>query len=90
MKQKIKISDGALVRFLERTNAVDVDAIRAQMAAPLEAACTAAGTINVGSFAIKNQGWFFQFRSGHIMTSCYPIAKKTARARKRYYEAAND
>lgn len=62
------ISDHALLRWLERTGAVDLDPVRSQLAASLERAFTAAATLGSSQFLILADGLVYVVRNGTLVT----------------------
>lgn len=50
---RVRVSDHALVRFLERAGGLDVEGLRAHLAASLEAAAAAAGRVGAGARSVR-------------------------------------
>jgi hypothetical protein len=63
-----RISDHALVRFLERAGALDVEGLRARLAASLGRACAAADTIDARDYLIQADGLLYVVRDGTVTT----------------------
>lgn len=68
----IRISDHALLRFLERAGPFDIEGLRAQMEAGLERAGAAAATIGGGDYLIVVDGMRFIVRDGTVVTVLGP------------------
>jgi len=64
----LKISDHALVRFLERAYGCDIDDVRAVLSELLTRAEGAAGRIGGGAYAIKTLGLTFIVRDKTVVT----------------------
>lgn len=67
----IHISDHALVRFLERSGALDVEAVRRALAASLERANRAAQRVGIDDYEIVADGLRYVVRQG-ILTTVTP------------------
>lgn len=68
MARRLVLSDHALVRFLERTGAMDVAAMKATIAATLERAAGAAAALDANNYLILNGGLVFVVREGVVVT----------------------
>ncbi len=64
----IRVTDHALVRFLERAGGLDVDALRAVLAASLERAATAAASIGARRCTVIVDGLRYVIEDGHLVT----------------------
>ena len=82
----VNVSDHALVRWLERSNLVNVAQLREQLAASLSSACVAADRINVNEFAVCRDGWKYIVRN-HTLVTVFPVKDRVARNRRpRHHE----
>lgn len=64
----LAVTDHALVRWLERTGALDVAALRALLAKSLEAAAEAAGKLDATRFLILADGLVYVVQEGRLVT----------------------
>lgn len=64
---RLRVSDRALVRWLERTGAMDVNAMRAMLADTLDRAAEAASVLDAGRFLIISDGVVFLVRNGAVV-----------------------
>jgi hypothetical protein len=64
----IRISDHALLRFLERSGAVDTDAFRALLSVSLERGRRAAERAGLSEFSIVADGLKYVVRDGTLIT----------------------
>lgn len=60
---KLRVSDHALLRFLERGGGVDIEALRDQVSATLQRAADAAATVAAGNYTITVDGLVFVVRA---------------------------
>lgn len=67
MAGKIGVSDRALVRWLQRTGAMDMEAMRAMLAASLERAAMAAGQLDAARYLIIADGLVFSVYEGTVL-----------------------
>lgn len=67
----MNISDHALLRFMERAGGLDVEGLRAAVAASLERAAVAAETIGVRDYSIRADGLVYRIRGGSLVTVLY-------------------
>lgn len=74
------ISDHALLRFLERTGALEVEALRASMAASLARAHRAARAMGGGDYLIVVDGLTYVVR-GEVVTTVMVEGSTGAKAR---------
>jgi len=75
-----RISDHALVRFLERAGGLDIEALRASLADSLARAHDAANDIGGGDYLISADGLAYVVRSGTV-TTVLPEGSPGAQAR---------
>lgn len=68
---KLRVSDHALVRLLERAGGFDVDEFRANVAASLERAADAAEQIDESEYTITSNGIRYVVRNGVLVTVEY-------------------
>ncbi len=66
-KRRVQVSDAALLRFLERAGALDVEALRAAIEMSLKRAVTAAGSIEVADFTISADGLRYIVRGNVVV-----------------------
>lgn len=64
----IGVTDHALVRWLERTGAMDVEALRGMLEATLERAAQAALHLEASKFLILADGMVFLVEQGKVIT----------------------
>lgn len=62
------VSDHALLRFLERGAALEIEALRERLAASLERAHAAAASIGAGDYLIRSNGLLFVVRGDTVTT----------------------
>lgn len=65
---RLAITDHALVRWLDRTGALDMEQLRELLAASLERAAEAAERIGGGEYLILADGLVFIVRAGVVIT----------------------
>lgn len=65
---QLAISDRALVRWIERTGLVDLEAVRAALRDSLERAATAAGNLKAGEYLILADGLVYVVRDQVLIT----------------------
>ena len=68
MAGPLQISDNALMRWLERTGAIDVDQLKRILATALQRAYVAGASINAGEFLILSAGLVYVIRDGTLIT----------------------
>ena len=78
-----QVTDHALVRYLERSRGLNVEAIRREIAQ----ACVAA--VRVGSLSFKTHDGAFQFRDGAVV-SFTPASRYPSVTKVRQVEASDD
>lgn len=66
--RQLRISDHALVRFLERAGGHDIAAIREALSASLERARTAAEVVAVGDYTIVADGLSYVIKGFTVVT----------------------
>lgn len=64
----IGVTDHALVRWLERTGAMDVETMRAMLAASLERAARAAAVLDQSKYLILADGMVFVVQDATVIT----------------------
>ena len=64
----IQVSDHALVRFLERSGALDIEQLRASLAAGLERGRRSAERIGIGDYVILADGLKFVVQDDVVVT----------------------
>lgn len=64
----LRVSDQALVRFLERAGGLDVEQLRAAIAASLDRAEAFAAVAGVSSFQVRADGLVYVIRQGAVTT----------------------
>ena len=67
-RSPIRITDHALVRWLERSGAIDIEALRTMLAGSLDRATRAADAIGGGQFLILADGLVYVVREGALRT----------------------
>lgn len=68
---QIRVSDHALVRFLQRAGGFDVDAVRSAIEQSLERAALAAISIGEDDYTIRADGLTYIVR-GHVVVTILP------------------
>jgi hypothetical protein len=63
-----RVSDHALVRFLERAGGLDVEAVRAALAASLDRAAALADAIGADRYTVKAGGLVYRVVDGVLVT----------------------
>lgn len=79
----LRISDHALVRWLGRSGALDVEAVRAALAGSLERAVTAAAALGVAEFNVLAGGLVYVVRDGVVITVLPDAGPRQGRRRRR-------
>lgn len=64
----LRVSDHALLRFLERGGGFDIEGLRAAVAVSLDRAAIAAARIGAGEYTIKADGLIYQVRDCVVTT----------------------
>lgn len=67
-RSSLGVTDYALVRWLERSGAMDVEAMREMLAASLERAAQAAEVLGQSRYLILADGLVFVIRHGAVVT----------------------
>ncbi len=65
---RLRVSDHALVRWLQRTGAFDVERVRGELAASLERSLAAANTLGATRCLIVADGLTYVVRHGAVVT----------------------
>jgi hypothetical protein len=65
---RLGVTDHALVRWLERTGAMDMEALRQMLAASLDRAAAAAEILDQSKYLILADGLVFVVRHGKVIT----------------------
>lgn len=63
-----RVSDHALVRFLDRAGGLDVEGLRARLSAGLARADEAARRLGAEAYTVKVDGLVFVVRAGVVVT----------------------
>ncbi len=79
----IKVSDHALVRFLERSGSADFEAVRTAIAAGLERGRAAAEQIGAEAYVINAEGLQFVVEDEVLITVLEPGMRPHFRNRRR-------
>lgn len=64
----LHVSDHALLRFMQRAGGIDVEELRAAVAASLERAGAAAEAIGACDYSIRADGLVYCIRAGVVVT----------------------
>lgn len=64
----IRVSDMAMLRFLERTHSLDVEAMRTAIGDSLTRAASAAAQLGVSTYAVRLDGISFVVRNATVTT----------------------
>lgn len=64
----VRVSDHALLRFIERAGGLDVESVRAALQGSLKRAVTAAGQVTTGEYAIVADGLMYIVVDGVVVT----------------------
>lgn len=64
----IRVSDHALLRFMERAGGLDVEAVRNAIGTSLDRAADAADRIGVDEYTIIADGLAYVVRGGNVVT----------------------
>lgn len=68
MNRILRVTDHALVRFLERAGGLDVEAVRAHLAVSLARAAGVADTLHARRYTIQADGLRYVVESGAVVT----------------------
>lgn len=63
-----RVSDHALLRFIERAGGLDIEALRAELARSLARATTSAALIGTQDFTVRADGLTYVVRNGIVVT----------------------
>lgn len=77
----IGITDHALVRWLDRSGAMDMEQLRQLLAASLERACLAATRLDAGKFLVLADGMVFVVQDNTVITVIEDDGRPGTRAR---------
>jgi hypothetical protein len=66
-RARLQVSDAALLRFLERAGALDVESLRGAIEVSLKRAATAAGMLDVAEFTISADGLRYLVRDNVVV-----------------------
>ena len=79
----IHVTDHALVRFLERSGALDVEQLRGLISASLDRGCKAAERAGIANYVILVDGLRYVVEDGKLITvmvdSGYPTVRRPGR-----------
>lgn len=64
----IRVTDHALLRFMERAGGLDVEAVRTAIGASLDRAADAADRIGMDEYTILADGLAYVVRGGNVVT----------------------
>lgn len=74
----LRVSDHALIRFIERAGGFDVEGLRAAVEASLNRAAFAAARIGAEDYTIRADGLTYRVRSGVVVTIVNPSIPRPA------------
>jgi hypothetical protein len=66
-RRRVQVSDVALLRFLERAGAIDVESLRAMIELSLKRAVTAAGKLDAAEFTVTADGLSYIVRDNIVV-----------------------
>lgn len=69
---RLRVTDHALVRFLDRAAGLDAEGLRRQIAASLERAARVAGTLQAREYRILVDGLEYRVADGRVVTIIDP------------------
>lgn len=81
MSAKVHVTDHALVRWLERTGAFEIEALRKALRASLERSVSAADAVGSGRYVVVADGLNYVIEGGVLITVT-PDTGVAGRARK--------
>lgn len=64
----LRVSDHALLRFIERAGGLDIEVLRAELARSLARATTSAALIGTRDFTVRADGLTYVIRNGIVVT----------------------
>ncbi|MCA0425647.1 MAG: hypothetical protein LCH61_20455 [Proteobacteria bacterium] len=73
----MRISDHALIRFLDRVAGLDVEGLRATLALSLDRAHRAAESLGAADYTVKADGLVYVVRDGVLVTVLGPAGGST-------------
>ncbi len=65
---RVRVSDHALLRFLERVGGMDIEAVRSSLAASLERSQVAADSVGLTEHVILADGMMYLVRDAMVVT----------------------
>ena len=68
----VRVSDHALLRFVERAGGLDIEALRAALEASLKRAVDAAGKVDADEYVVVADGLRYVVRFGIVVTITPP------------------
>ncbi len=71
----VRVSNHALLRFLERAGGLDVDGLRTAIEASLNRSLTAAETLGTGNVIVNADGLQYVIRNGIVVTILDNVAR---------------
>ena len=77
----VRVSDHALLRFIERAGGMDIETLRAALEGSLKRAVAAADEIGTGDMIINADGLQYILRD-HVVVSIVDVARPGRRAAK--------
>lgn len=72
-----RVSDHALLRYLERAQGIDVEAWRVSIESSVERAAIAAAKLGIDTYSIRLDGVLFVVRAGTMTTVLPKIAERS-------------
>jgi hypothetical protein len=78
----VKITDHAVLRYLERTGQIDVDAVRAEIEAKVARGIAAGVSLGPGMFKVVMPGAVFVVVDGRVVTTLSPEMRPHGRRRR--------
>jgi hypothetical protein len=66
-RARLRVSDAALLRFLERAGALDVESLRGAIEVSLKRAAAAAGVLDLAEFTIAADGLRYLIRDNVVV-----------------------
>lgn len=88
MGVEIGVSDHALVRWLDRTGALDVEQLRGRLASSLQRGCDAADRLDASEFVVLADGLVYVIKSGTLVTVLDDDGRHSRRRAHAYAAAA--
>lgn len=69
-----RVTDHALLRYLERSSGIDVEALRGSLTSRLERASVAAAQLGIENYAVRLDGVQFIIRAERVTTVLKPVS----------------